>query len=333
MRRYIIMRLLWVIPVMLGVLVIVFTITYYTPGDPVMAKLGADYDQEQYDALAAQMGLDKGFFGQLVSYIWNLVTKLDFGKSYITNLAIKDEITARMPVSFGISMTAFIIGLAIGIPLGILSAVKQYSVIDITLTASALFLAAIPGFVLALLCLLLFGVTLRWLPVSGLTSFKHLILPVGTSVMGGIAAMMRMTRTTMLEVIRQDYIRTARAKGLREGVILRRHALKNCMIPLVTVIGGAMAMTIMGSVIVETLFGIPGMGLYMTSAINSRDYSVVNAIVLIIALVICLLNLLVDIAYAFIDPRIKSFYVSPKKGNANDAGTDSDSVRKAGGGA
>ena len=135
MRRYIIMRLLWVIPVMLGVLVIVFTITYYTPGDPVMAKLGADYDQEQYDALAAQMGLDKGFFGQLVSYIWNLVTKLDFGKSYITNLAIKDEITARMPVSFGISMTAFIIGLAIGIPLGILSAVKQYSVIDITLTA------------------------------------------------------------------------------------------------------------------------------------------------------------------------------------------------------
>jgi peptide/nickel transport system permease protein len=313
------MRLLWVIPVMLGVLVIVFTITYFTEGDPVTAKLGPEYTQEQYDALAKEMGLDKGYFGQLASYVWNLVTKFDLGKSYMTNLSISDEIAGRMPISFGISITAFIIGLAIGIPLGILSAVKQYSVIDISLTALALFLAAIPGFVLALLCLLLFGVTLRWLPVSGLTSFKHLILPVGTSVMGGIAAMMRMTRTTMLEVIRQDYIRTARAKGLKESVILRRHALKNCMIPLITVIGGAMAMTIMGSVIVETLFGIPGMGLYMTSAINSRDYSVVNAIVLIIALVICVLNLLVDIAYAFIDPRIKSFYVSSKKKEAKDA--------------
>jgi len=307
------MRLLWVIPVMLGVLVIVFTIQYFTPGDPVTAKLGADYTQEQYDALAKEMGLDKGYFGQLTSYIWNLVTKLDMGKSYITNLSISGEISKRMPVSFSISMMAFLIGLAIGIPLGILSAVKQYSVIDITLTTIALFLAAVPGFVLALLCILLFCVRLKWLPISGLTSLKHYILPVGTSVMGGIAAMMRMTRTTMLEVIRQDYIRTARAKGLKESVILRRHALKNCMIPLVTVIGGAMAMTIMGSVIVETLFGIPGMGLYMASAINLRDYSVVNGIVLIIALVICLLNLIVDIAYAFIDPRIKSFYVSSKK--------------------
>ena len=307
------MRLLWVIPVMLGVLVIVFTIQYFTPGDPVTAKLGADYTQEQYDALAKEMGLDKGYFGQLTSYIWNLVTKLDMGKSYMTNLSISSEVSKRLPVSFSISMTAFLIRLAIGIPLGILSAVKQYSVIDITLTTIALFLAAVPGFVLALLCILLFCVRLKWLPISGLTSLKHYILPVGTSVMGGIAAMMRMTRTTMLEVIRQDYIRTARAKGLKEGVILRRHALKNCMIPLVTVIGGAMAMTIMGSVIVETLFGIPGMGLYMASAINLRDYSVVNGIVLIIALVICLLNLIVDIAYAFIDPRIKSFYVSSKK--------------------
>jgi peptide/nickel transport system permease protein len=307
------MRLLWVIPVMLGVLVIVFTITYFTPGDPVSAKLGAEYTQEQYDALAKEMGLDKGYFGQLASYVWNLVTKLDLGKSYMTNLSISGEVSKRLPVSFSISMTAFLIGLVIGIPLGILSAVKQYSVIDISLTAVALFLAAVPGFVLALLCILLFGVKLKWLPISGLTSFKHYILPVGTSVMGGIAAMMRMTRTTMLEVIRQDYIRTARAKGLKEGVILRRHALKNCMIPLVTVIGGAMAMTIMGSVIVETLFGIPGMGLYMSNAINSRDYSVVNSIVLIIALVICVLNLLVDIAYAFIDPRIRSFYVSSRK--------------------
>jgi peptide/nickel transport system permease protein len=313
------MRLLWVIPVMLGVLVIVFTITYYTPGDPVMAKLGADFDQAKYDALKVEMGLDKGYFGQLTTYIWNLVTKFDLGRSYMTNLAIKDEIAARMPISFSISITAFMIGLVIGIPLGILSAVKRYSVIDITLTGFALFLAAIPGFVLALLCLLLFGVNLKWLPVSGLSSFKHWILPVGTSVMGGIAAMMRMTRTTMLEVIRQDYIRTARAKGLRESVILRRHALTNCMIPLITVIGGAMAMTIMGSVIVETLFGIPGMGLYMTSAINSRDYPIVNGIVLMIALVICLLNLIVDIIYAFIDPRIKSFYVSPKEKAAVDA--------------
>jgi len=310
--RYIIKRLLLLIPVLLGVLVIVFTITYFTPGDPVISKLGTEYTQEQYDKMAAQMGLDKGYLGQLGTYIWNLVSRFELGTSYSNNIPVAREITARMPLTFRIGMTGLCIAILLGIPLGILSAVKQYSITDVSLTAFALLLAAIPGFVLALLALLLFGLKLKLLPVSGLESAKAWILPIASSSLGGIAVMMRMTRTTMLEVIRQDYIRTARAKGLREGVILFRHALTNCLIPLVTVIGSVTAMTLSGSVIVETIYNIPGMGIYMTSAISSRDYPVINGVVLMIAFLTCAVNLVVDLLYGFIDPRIKAQYSSPK---------------------
>jgi peptide/nickel transport system permease protein len=313
MTRYIIKRLLLVIPVLIGVLIVVFTITYFTPGDPVISKLGSDYTQEQYDTMQVQMGLDKGYFGQIGTYIWNLVTRFDMGKSYSNNIPIKTEIMARLPITFRIGASGLAISILLGIPLGILSSCKQYSITDVSLTALALFLAAIPGFVLALLALLLFGVKLRWLPISGLDSYKAWILPIVSSALGGIASMMRMTRTTMLEVIRQDYIRTARAKGLKERVVLFRHALGNCLIPLVTVIGGVTAMTLSGSVIVETIYTIPGMGLYMMSALSSRDYPVINGVVLMLAFVTCAVNLLVDILYAFIDPRIKAQYSSVLK--------------------
>jgi len=298
---------------MFGVLIIVFTITYLTPGDPVMVKLGADYTQEQYDLMAAQLGLDKGYFGQLGSYIWNLITRFDLGKSFSSSVPIASEISARLPITFRIGVMSLSIGILLGIPLGILSAIRQYSITDVSLTSLALLLAAIPNFILAILALLFFGVQLRWLPIAGLTTFKHWILPVGTSALSGIAVMMRMTRTTMLEVIRQDYIRTARAKGLKKSVIIRRHALNNCLIPLVTIIGGVTAITLAGSVIVETIFSIPGMGMYMMNGIAARDYPVINGVVLTLAAIVCCINLLVDVLYAFIDPRIKGFYIPDKK--------------------
>ncbi len=298
---------------MLGVLIIVFTITYLTPGDPVITILGSGYTPERYAAKAAEMGLDKGYFGQLFTYIWNIITKFDFGKSYNSNIPVVREFATRYPVSVSLGFICCILMMLIGLPLGIMSAVKQYSVLDYTLTSIALILAAIPGFVLSILALVYFAVKLRWFPTTGLGSFKHWVLPVATNTLPGVAGFMRMTRTTMLEVIRQDYIRTARAKGLKEGVILRKHALKNCLIPLVTIFGGVIAHTTGGSIIVETIFNIKGMGTYLLSGILARDYPIINGCVLLIAFIVCIMYLLVDLAYALIDPRIRSQYEKKRK--------------------
>jgi peptide/nickel transport system permease protein len=311
--RYIIKRLLWTIPVMLGVLIIVFTITYLTPGDPVKTILGTGYTPAKYAVKAHELGLDKGYFGQIGSYIWNLVTHLSLGKSFTTSIPVTQELAKRIPVTFKIAFLSIIIIVITGLPLGILSATKQYSVLDTSLTSFALVMCAIPAFVLALLALVLFGVKLRWLPISGLHTWQSWILPVATNALGGTAVIMRMTRTTMLEVIRQDYIRTARAKGLKESAIIRGHAMKNCMIPVTTVIGSYLAALLSGAIIVETIFSIPGLGMYLMGGITARDYPVINGTVVLLAFIVCAMNLIVDVIYAFIDPRIRSQYVSPKK--------------------
>jgi peptide/nickel transport system permease protein len=304
---------------MIGVITVVFTITYFTPGDPVANILGVEYTQADYDAKAAELGLDKPFLVQLGTYIWKLFTRFDLGKSYLTNFKVGESLSARIPITVSLSLLGIVLMIIVGLPLGILSALKQYSGIDITLTSLSLIMAAIPNFVLALLCLLLFGVTLRWLPITGLASWKSWILPVFSHSGGGIALYTRMTRTTMLEVIRQDYIRTARAKGQKEGVIVRKHALKNCMIPLATITGTQIAHIFAGSVIVETIFAIPGMGTYLLSGIHGRDYPIVIGCVVVVSLLVCIVNLLVDIAYGFIDPRIRGQFFSSRKKKAQPA--------------
>jgi len=301
------------IPVMLGVITIVFTITYFSPGDPVMIILGTNnYSPENYAAKAAQLGLDKGYWEQLTTYVWNLVTRLDFGRSYLTSIPVAQELAKRIPITLRLSLLGILLMMIIGLPCGIISALKQYSPLDLGLTSFSLIMAAMPNFVLALLCALLFGVTLRWLPITGLSTWRHWILPVFCSAGGGIAVYTRQSRTIMLEVIRQDYIRTARAKGLKENIVVRRHALKNCLIPLTTVIGAFIATVFSGSIIVETIFSIPGMGLYMVSGITGRDYPIINGCVFVISLLVCTVNLLVDVGYAFIDPRIKAQFVTSK---------------------
>ena len=313
MVLYLIKRILWIIPVLIGVTVIVFTITYFTPGDVVEFMLGTALTPETYATISAEYGLDKSYIEQLGTYIWKIITKFDFGKSFQSSISVTKEITNRLPVTLQLSLSSILLMVAIGLPLGMISALKQYSVLDASLTGIALFLAAIPGFVLALLALLLFSVTLRWVPVSGLTSWKGWILPIACSALIGIAMFLRMTRTTMLEVIRQDYIRTARAKGQAESVVIRKHAFKNCLIPLTTVFGGTLAIMLGGSLIIETIFSIPGMGMYMLSGISARDYPIINGSVLIFSFFICAINILVDVAYAFIDPRIMSQYQAKKK--------------------
>ena len=314
MLNYVFKRILWMIPVMLGVIIIVFTITYFSPGDPVIIILGTNnYSPENYTIKAAQMGLDKGYWEQLFTYIYNLVTKLDLGKSYLTSIPVSQELAGRIPVTMRLSLMGILLMMLIGLPCGILSALKQYSVLDISLTSLSLIMAAMPNYVLALLCALFFGVMLRWLPFSGLATWKHWILPIFCSAGGGIAVFTRITRTTMLDVIRQDYIRTARAKGLKESVVVRKHALKNCLMPLTTTVGAFIATVFSGSIIVETIFNVRGMGLYLVSGITGRDYPIINGTVFVISLLVCTVNLCVDIAYSFIDPRVKAQFITPKK--------------------
>ena len=282
---------------MLGVIVIVYTITYYLPGAPAVSR-----------AKASALGLQQPYPAQLGSYIWNLISKLDMGKSYLTNIPVTMELATRIPVTFTMSMLCICVMLAVGLPCGILSALRQYSVLDVSLSSSSLILSAIPSFILALLSAVFFGVTLRWLPITGLATWQAWVQPVLCSALGGVAMYTRMTRTTMLEVIRQDYIRSAKAKGLKESAVVRRHALRNCMIPLSTVTGISAAAVLSGSIIVETIFSIPGMGLYLMDGIMSRDYPVINGSVVVISLLVCVVNLFVDVAYALIDPRIKTQY-------------------------
>jgi peptide/nickel transport system permease protein len=287
---------------MIGVLVIVYTITYHMPGRPAVSS-----------RQAALLGMNKPYIEQLGSYIWNAVTKLDLGRSYLTNFPIAQDLASKIPVTFSISILGILLMLVVGLPLGTMSALKQYSALDIGLTSASLIMASIPAYVLALLSAVLFGVVLQWLPVTRLESWKSWILPVLCSSIGSIAHYTRMTRTTMLEVIRQDYIRTARAKGLKENVVIRRHALKNCLITLTTVVGGFVATVFSGSIIVETIFSIPGMGLYLMDGILARDYGVINGSVVVISLLVCIVNMVVDIVYAFIDPRIKAQFTASKK--------------------
>ena len=313
MTKYIIKRILWSIPVLLGVLIIVYTITYLTPGDPVMTILGNGYTPEKYAVKAHELGLDKGYFAQLGTYIWNIITKFDFGKSYLTNMPVKMELISRIGMTFKIAVLSIIVTVIIGIPAGIVAATKQYSVLDYSFTSLALICSAVPSFVIAPVFLVIFGVKLRLLPMSGLDEWKSYILPVFVNALGGVALLTRMTRTSMLETIRQDYIRTAKAKGLKNSEIIRKHALKNTMIPVITVTGSWLAMLMGGSLIVEVIFSIPGLGTYLYNGISNRDYPIINGSVILTAFIVCMMSIIVDVLYSVVDPRIKAQFASPRR--------------------
>ncbi|MCF0229284.1 MAG: ABC transporter permease [Parasporobacterium sp.] len=313
MIKFIIKRILWMIPIFLGVLVIVFCLSYFMPGDPVQDKLGSSYTQEDYDALAHEMGLDRPFLVQMGDYIWGVVTRFDLGNAYSSNQTVLQMISARVPVSLAIGLLGTLLVIVLGIPIGVFSALKQNTVADYTITTFSIILASLPGFWLALMCIIVFCLNLRWLPASGLGSFKAWILPVVTNSLMSLASVTRMTRSSMLEVIRQDYIWTAKAKGLPSGKVIFKHALKNSLIPVITMVGGQLGIIVGGSVITETIFNIPGMGMLMVTAINKRDYPLILGITVIISIFVMVMNLLVDIVYSLIDPRIKSQFKSGKK--------------------
>ena len=214
------------------------------------------------------------------------------------------ELTTRFPVSLKLGLISVALTVLIGVPFGIISATRQYSPLDYGVTFISLFFAAVPGFWLSMIMILIFSSRLGWLPSSGLTSWTCYIMPVIASSAQYIASITRQTRSSMLEVIRQDYIRTARAKGVSEGVVIRRHALRNALIPVVTLIGMQAGAVIAGSAIIEAVHSFPGMGSLMMTAINNKDYNTIQAVLLLLSGVVCLINLLVDIVYVWIDPRV-----------------------------
>jgi len=295
------------LPVLLGVTLIIFTLTYFTDGDPARIRLGMQASPEDVEAFREQLGLNDPFIQQFVRYVGN-VARLDFGVSFASDRPVFDEIISRFPTTFQLAAMSVVIAILIGIPLGILSATKQYTIFDTSANIVGLMGISIPNFWLSMMLVLFFGVTLRWLPTSGFDTPLHWILPSFSIGVSSTAIIMRMTRSSMLEVLRQDYIRTARAKGQKESKIIIRHALKNALIPVITVVGIEVGVLLGGAILTENIFSINGIGRYMVDSIQTRDYPVIQGAVLLIASVFSFVNLIVDIIYAYVDPRIKTQY-------------------------
>ncbi len=309
MYRYILKRLLMMIPVLLGITILVFLMLRLTPGDPARSMLGDTATQAEIDALREELGLNDPLPMQYIRYMGDLIFHGSLGTSYVSGREVMEEILNRFPTTMLLTLCGIVVTVAIGVPTGIIAAVKQNSWADKIATFIGLFGVSMPAFWLGLLLSQLFALKLGWLPATGFYGPKYWILPAITVGLNTSALVMRMTRSTMLEIIRQDYIRTARAKGAKEKSVVIHHALVNCLIPLITVIGLQIGSQLGGAMVTETIFSIPGLGKYLVDSITTRDYPVIQGGVLFIAVVFSLVNLVVDILYAYADPRIKTQYV------------------------
>lgn len=309
------------VPLIFGITLITFTVIHLAPGDPVEVEMEMSLkaSAQARENLKKLYGLDKPLHIQYLEWLERFV-KLDFGKSFVDGKRVIDKIKERIPITLIINLLSLSLIILIAIPIGVLSATKQYSLFDKVTTLFVFIGFSTPTFWLALILMIIFGVNLGILPISGIQSIdvtgmspmerimdwiKHLILPVGISAFGGIAGLSRYSRSSMLEVIRQDYIRTARAKGLKESDVIIRHAMRNALLPIVTILGLSIPGLIGGSVIFETIFAIPGMGQLFYSSAMARDYPTIMGILTIGAILTLIGNLIADISYAMVDPRIR----------------------------
>ena len=312
MLKYIIKRILWLIPIIIGVVFLVFTLMYFTPGDPARNALGMTATQEAIDAWNIEHGLDQGFWTRLLDYYVDLL-HFDFGKSWGNGVPVATEIIARFPYTMLVGMITLVCAVIVGIPTGILAATHQNTWIDNITMVVSMFANAMPGFWFSMVMVMFFSVELGWLPVQGYDTWQHYIIPC---VAGGItssAGIARQTRSSMLEVIRQDYVTTARAKGQKERVVTYNHCLRNGMIPILTVIGGFLSYLVSGSLVTEQIFSIPGMGVFMFKGIQSGDVPVVLGCTIVIAVYFCVIMLLTDIVYTIVDPRMKTAMIKIAK--------------------
>ena len=315
MGKFILKRLLYMIPVLLGVAFLVFAILSLTPGDPGTLILGITAKPEDIASLNEQFGYNKPFLIRFFSYIKDIVLHFNLGVSYQTREPVINDIMAKFPNTLKLTIFSMSLSAIIGISFGIISAVKQYSALDHICVVTALVFACIPGFWLGLMLMMLFSLKLGWLPSYGAESLKNFILPTLTVSMTSAAGLLRLTRSAMLETIRQEYIRTAKAKGASKKRIIIKHALRNALMPVVTTLGTSFGASLGGAIIAETVFAMPGMGTLITTAIRQKDIPMVMGSTLFLAVLFSLIILLVDILYAVIDPRIMDKYKKGGKGN------------------
>lgn len=300
------------IPVLLCVTVIVFTLLYITPGDPTVMILGDMATPEQYEALREAMGLNDGYFIRLGNYLKDLIFHLDLGDSYLNGQPVMNEILARYPVTLKLAFLSIAFGLVFGVVMGVLSAIRQNSILDNVCVSISLFGTAAPIFWTGLLLIVILSVKLNLLPATGSYGPEYWIMPVCVLGLQNGAFIARITRSSMLEVIRQDYIRTARAKGQKEPLVIIKHALRNAWIPILTVVGNQLCVALAGATVVETIFSLPGLGRYLIDSLNGKDYIAVQGVVLFIGINCVVVNLVVDLLYAFVDPRVKATYSGKK---------------------
>lgn len=306
MLKYTIRRLLLLVPTMFFVAVIVFFLAHAAPGSPFDAKSVGDkgLPRATIERLEELYGVNKPVHEQFIQYLAN-VARFDFGQSFRGGRQVSDVIGEGFPVSAQLGLQALLIALAFALPLGVISALKQNSMVDYGSLFFATIGTTIPSFVIGIFAIYLFGVTFHLFPFVGWSTPQHWVMPTVLLALGPMAFLTRITRASMLEAIRQDYVRTARAKGLREQVVIVSHVMKNAMIPVATVVGPATAGLITGSIIIERLFSIPGMGRQFLESILARDYPMIMATYLLYAFLICIANLSVDLVYGMLDPRIK----------------------------
>jgi peptide/nickel transport system permease protein len=304
MTQYLLRRLLMLIPVVLGVTFLTFAIAQATPGDPIALMLGEHASPETVAQLREQLGLDRPFLVQYARYVWKAAHG-DLGKALRGNRPVLDEILARFPSTFQLTMAATAFAIVVGLSSGVVAATAKRQSVRVVTTIMTLLGLSIPSFWLGILLVIAFGVKLRWVAVTGGTGIRNLVLPAITLGLYPAAVISRLTRSSALEVLREDYVRTARAKGLRERAVILRHVLRNSLLPVVTIMGLQFAHMLGGAFVIETVFVRAGLGTFAVGAITARDYPQIQGIVLFLATVYTLVNLSVDLFYAVIDPRIR----------------------------
>ncbi|TYS64491.1 ABC transporter permease subunit [Sutcliffiella horikoshii] len=305
MIQFAIRRIIGIIPILLIITIIAFLFVHLTPGDPIRIMYGAELDQETYQTLRAKEGFDQPLIVQYGTYMYNMLVNGDFGSSYRTKTEVSSEIVRRFGFTFTLTMLAMFWAILIGIFVGIISATKRNTVWDRLGMVSAITALSVPEFWFGLMVMQIFAVQLGWFPTSGSGTFAHIFLPSITLGFGVAATIVRFTRSSVLEVMREDYVRTARAKGQKESVVVWSHVLRNALIPVVTMTGLQFGFLIGGAVVVEQVFAWPGLGSYLVDSILARDYPVIQALILLFSFQFLVVNLLVDISYGFLNPQIR----------------------------
>lgn len=308
MHRYVIKRLLFLIPTVLGVSLIIFFVMNITPGNPGRMILGVNATTEEVEAINQELGYYDPVPVRWFNYLKDVITKGDFGQSYSTKLNVFEDLWPRFMITLRLAILVLILSVCIGVPLGILSAVKQNTLLDTIPTMIAFFLAAVPSFVVGIVLMFIFALKLNLFPSYGLDSIKHYVLPVVSATICELSAYLRFTKSSMLESIRQDYVRTARAKGVAERTVIWKHALKNALLPVVTSIGMRFGCLLAGMVTTEQLFSIPGVGSLIVESISTKDEPMIIGCAVMVSICFTLLMIGVDVIYAFIDPRIRAKY-------------------------